>query len=102
MLWVPTAEVHDAAAQAINYLVGLDENRRRIREELGVEARRASALVLIGHPGRHAEISEEDVNETFRTLNSHLSRVEVVTYKELIDGAERALSGYLTQGSEEP
>lgn len=48
--WVPTAEVHDAVAQTMNYLVGLDENRERIRAEFGIDTRRASALVLIGHP----------------------------------------------------
>lgn len=50
--WVPTALVHDAVGQAVNYLVGLDENRQRLREELGIETRRASAMVLIGHPRR--------------------------------------------------
>ncbi|WP_460960356.1 Shedu anti-phage system protein SduA domain-containing protein [Parasphingorhabdus pacifica] len=38
--WVPTSEVHDAVGQAINYLVGLDENRQRIRDEFGIETRR--------------------------------------------------------------
>ncbi|MEV0363100.1 Shedu anti-phage system protein SduA domain-containing protein [Nocardia fusca] len=91
--WVPTAAVHDAAAQAINYLVGLDEDRLRIRSELGIEVRRSSALVLIGHPAIHPEIPEETICEVLRTFNSHMSRVEVLTYKELIDSAERVL-GY--------
>ncbi|MFI1465596.1 Shedu anti-phage system protein SduA domain-containing protein [Nocardia carnea] len=91
--WVPTAAVHDAAAQAINYLVGLDEDRVRIRREFGIETRRSSALVLIGHPAIHPEIPEETICEVLRTFNSHMSRVEVLTYKELIDSAERVL-GY--------
>ncbi|WP_078888945.1 Shedu anti-phage system protein SduA domain-containing protein [Streptomyces sclerotialus] len=89
--WVPTAEVHDAVSQAVNYLVGLDEHRLRIRDELGIETRRASALVLIGHPALQPEAAEEEINEALRTLNTHLNRVEVVTYKELVDNAERAL-----------
>ncbi|GES31146.1 DUF4263 domain-containing protein [Streptomyces angustmyceticus] len=92
--WVPTAEVHDAVSQAVNYLVGLDEHRLRIRDELGIETRRASALVLIGHPSVQPDVAEEDINEALRTLNTHMSRVEVVTYKELVDNAERALSGW--------
>lgn len=92
--WVPTAEVHDAVSQAVNYLVGLDEHRLRIRKELGIETRRASAVVLIGHPALQPDVAEEQINEALRTLNTHMSRVEVVTYKELIDNAERALGGW--------
>ncbi|MFC4563823.1 Shedu anti-phage system protein SduA domain-containing protein [Nocardiopsis mangrovi] len=91
--WVATAQVHDAVGQAVNYLVGLDENRHRIRREFGIEVRRASAAVLIGHPATQPEIPEEAINEALRTLNTHLSRVEVMTYKDLIDSAQRSLDG---------
>ncbi|MEZ0114602.1 hypothetical protein ABH920_008637 [Catenulispora sp. EB89] len=91
--FVPAADVHHAVMQAVTYLVGLDENRHQIRAELGIEARRASATVLIGHPALHPEIPEEQINETLRTMNAHVSRVDVRTYKELIDDAERALGG---------
>ncbi|UOX84960.1 DUF4263 domain-containing protein [Amycolatopsis sp. FBCC-B4732] len=91
--WVPTAEVHDAVGQAINYLVSLDEERHEIRRRFGIETRRADALVLIGHPKVQPDVSEEDINDTLRTLNSHTNRVEVLTYKDLIDSAERALLG---------
>ena len=89
--WVPTAEVNDAVAQSINYLLGLDENREQIKNELGIETRRASAIVLIGYPKAEAGASEQEISEVLRTLNTHLSRVEVLTYKELIDNAERSL-----------
>lgn len=91
--FVPAAEVHRAVMQAVTYLVGLDENRHQIRAEFGIEARRASATVLIGHPALHPKLSEDQINEALRTLNSHLGRVEVLTYKELIDNAEHALGG---------
>ncbi|MEV6219619.1 Shedu anti-phage system protein SduA domain-containing protein [Nocardia sp. NPDC051833] len=93
--WVPTAEVHDAVAQTMNYLVGLDENRERIRAEYGIDTRRASALVLIGHPGIHPDLPEQRISEVLRTFNAQMSRLEVLTYKELVDSAERAL-GYET------
>ncbi|WP_354383454.1 Shedu anti-phage system protein SduA domain-containing protein [Streptomyces sp. PvR034] len=89
--WVPAAEVHDAVGQAVNYLVGLDENRERLRADFGIETRRASALVLIGHPAAQPEVPEREVNEALRTFNAHVTRVEVLTYKELIDNAERSL-----------
>ncbi|HWE89096.1 MAG TPA: Shedu anti-phage system protein SduA domain-containing protein, partial [Pseudonocardiaceae bacterium] len=91
--WIPTAEVHDAVGQAINYLVSLDENRERIHDEFGIETRRASAAVLIGHPKCQPQIPEAEISEALRTLNTHLSRVEVLTYKELLDSAERSLAG---------
>jgi len=89
--WVPTAQVHDAVGQAVNYLVDLDENRQRVRDEFGIETRRASALVLIGHPALQPEVPEDEINETLRIFNTHLNRVEVLTYKELVDNAERSL-----------
>ncbi|MEU0221710.1 Shedu anti-phage system protein SduA domain-containing protein [Streptomyces sp. NPDC006265] len=91
--WVPAAQVHEAVGQAVNYLTGLDENRERIRADFGIEPRRASALVLVGHPALHPEVAEEEVNEALRTFNAHLTRVEVLTYKELVDNAERSLAG---------
>ncbi|MFB7472908.1 Shedu anti-phage system protein SduA domain-containing protein [Kitasatospora sp. NPDC056184] len=93
--WVPTAEVHDAVGQAVNYLVGLDEDRRRIFEDFGIETRRAGAIVLIGHPALQPDVPEQEINEALRTFNTHVNRVEVLTYKELIDNAERSLGGPL-------
>jgi len=91
--WVVASAVNDAVSQAIAYLVGLDENRLSIRAEVGVETRRASAIVLIGHPGAQADVPEEEIYETLRTLNTHLARVEVLTYKELVENAERSIGG---------
>lgn len=91
--WVAASAVNDAISQAVAYLVGLDEHRKQIREEIGIETRRASAIVLIGHPAAQPDVPEEVIYETFRTLNTHLARVEVLTYKELIDNAERSIGG---------
>jgi hypothetical protein len=91
--WVPAAQVHEAVGQAVNYLVGLDEDRHRIRDEFGIETRRASALVLVGHPALHPDVPEEEITEALRTFNTHMSRVEVLTYKELLDNARRSLGG---------
>ncbi|MFF2716615.1 Shedu anti-phage system protein SduA domain-containing protein [Streptomyces sp. NPDC058011] len=74
--WVPTADVHDAVGQAINYLVGLDDNRQRIQRQLGIETRRASAVVLIGHPAVQPDVPEQDINEALRMLLTGLDRRE--------------------------
>ena len=91
--WVAASAVNDAVSQSVAYLVGLDEHRLRIRQEIGIETRRASATVLIGHPATQPDVPEEAIYETIRTLNTHLSRVEVLTYKELVDNAERSIGG---------
>jgi hypothetical protein len=91
--WVVASAINDAVSQAVAYLVGLDEHRLRIREEIGIETRRASAIVLIGHPAAQPDVPEEAIYETIRTLNTHLGRIEILTYKELVDNAERSIGG---------
>jgi Domain of unknown function (DUF4263) len=88
---VPTAEVHDAVMQVANYLKAFDENRSRILARHGIDARRASGTVVIGHPMYDVEFDEQIVNETLRSYNSHLSRIDVMTYKQLLDSAGRTL-----------
>lgn len=91
-------EVHEATSQAINYLRGLDEMGPTLsttyRDELGVEydMRRVFATVVIGHPIHANERDTRAIEQTIRTYNAHLSRVEVVTYKALLDAADRALT----------
>ena len=90
--WVATADVHAGVSQALNYLCALDENRNQVFAEFGIDARRANAIVLIGHPKFQPDVPEPTINEALRIQNSHLTRVEVLTYKELLDAAERSLS----------
>ncbi|HLL68794.1 MAG TPA: Shedu anti-phage system protein SduA domain-containing protein [Micromonosporaceae bacterium] len=85
-------EIHEAVCQVINYLRSLDEQRDWIRSNLAIDVRRASASVVIGHPMFQPAIPEAVICETIRTYNSHLSRVEVITFKELLDGGERSLT----------
>jgi len=84
-------EVHLAVGQAMNYLRSFDEQVANIRHELGVDVRRASATVVVGHPS-HCAMDEAVIAQTLRTYNSHLARIEVVTYAELLDGAWAALN----------
>lgn len=88
--------VHEATSQAMNYLRSLDEQGPAVERALGdigimLGTRRVFATVVIGHPGHVEGRSEDEIEETIRTYNSHLSRVEIVTYKGLLDAAARAL-----------
>src|ERR1700687_5948904 len=73
-------------------LRSLDEARPLIKTTIGIDCRREFATVVVGHPQFATGFTEDEVAETIRTYNSHLSRIEVITYKDLLDGAERALA----------
>ncbi|MEH3140254.1 MAG: DUF4263 domain-containing protein [Mycobacterium kyogaense] len=86
------ADVHNAVSQAMVYLRSLDSQRAEILATFGIEVQRAGVTVVIGHPRFMSDkYTEAQLNDAFRTYNSHLSRIEVMTYKELIDGARRSL-----------
>ncbi len=84
-------DVHLAVGQVMNYLQALDEQASQIRQDFSIDVRRASATVVIGHQDLSSR-SQEEVAQTLRTYNSHLARVAVITYSELIAGAVAALS----------
>lgn len=85
-------EVLLAVSQAANYLRSLDENRAAILADHGIECRRASATVLIGHPKFiEKDFSATEIAAAMRTYNGVLTRIEVITYQELLDSAERTL-----------
>jgi hypothetical protein len=88
---IPTAHVHRGIAQIQNYLKILDENRGSILDH-GIDVRRATAVLVIGHPDLSTHFPEGQINETLRVYNAHLSRIEVITYKQLLDAAEHAIS----------
>ena len=81
----------------MNYLRTLDENGSTLettyRKEFGVDydMRRAFATVVIGHPVHVVGVDSRVIDQTLRSYNAHLSRVEVISYATLLDTAERAL-----------
>jgi hypothetical protein len=96
--WIVGNDVHEAVSQAMSYLRALDEQGATLetmyRNEFGVsyDMRRVFATVVIGHPAHVSGADERTVQQTLRSYNAHLSRIEVVTYKGLLDAAERALA----------
>jgi hypothetical protein len=88
---ITSDDVNRAAAQVANYLRAFDEDRAKILERHGIDARRASGTVVIGHPMYDVDFTEQQVDEVLRIHNADRTRIEVVTYKQLIDRARRAL-----------
>ncbi|MFD7323175.1 Shedu anti-phage system protein SduA domain-containing protein [Streptomyces sp. NPDC059875] len=87
------APAHHAVSQAQNYLRTMDENREAVLARHGVDTRRASATVVIGHP-RYVtgDVTPQEIAETLRTYNTHAARIEVITYETLLESAGRMLA----------
>ncbi len=97
--FIVTKHVHEATSQCLNYLRSLDEQgsglQTTYRNEFNIDIdfRRARGTVVIGHLDREAAGAAErfQIVQTIRSYNAHLSRIEVITYSELLDSADRAL-----------
>jgi len=98
--WIAGPEVHRAASQAMSYLRSLDEDglglSKKFENELGqhYDMSRVFATVVIGHSDHHrpARAARDVVARTLRQYNAGLNRVEVITYDQLVESAERALA----------
>ncbi|MER8030941.1 Shedu anti-phage system protein SduA domain-containing protein [Streptomyces bauhiniae] len=117
---IPGREVHQAVGQAVNYLRDLDEAGASMetyykRNGIDYDLSRARATVVIGNPA-HVDIpadgkrklgaaSRQMIDQAIRNYNSLMSRIEVVTWADLLDAADRSLkfeeesTGLATQGS---
>jgi hypothetical protein len=90
--WMVGGEIHAAVSQTQNYLRSLDEDRHRIKSEFGIDPRRLHATVVIGHVDQeNSPIPMETIYETLRTYNSHMTRITVMTYDQLVVHARNAL-----------
>jgi len=90
--WIVGGPVHEAVSQTQNYLRSLDEDRYRIKSEFGVDPRRLHATVVIGHIDQaNSPVPMETIYETIRTYNSHMTRITVMTYDQLVVNARNAL-----------
>ncbi|MFD6872292.1 Shedu anti-phage system protein SduA domain-containing protein [Streptomyces koyangensis] len=87
------APAHHAVSQVQNYLRAMDENRGTILAAHGVDTRRASATVVIGHPKYvTGKVTRQEIAETLRMYNAHSARIEVITYETLLESASRMLA----------
>ncbi|WP_337824692.1 Shedu anti-phage system protein SduA domain-containing protein [Amycolatopsis sp. A1MSW2902] len=96
---IVSTDVHEAIGQCMNYLRGLDDLGTSLQtyehNELGAnyDYRRARGTVVIGNAELEATdgITSEQIHQTIRSYNAHLTRVQVLTYDDLVDSAARAL-----------
>lgn len=95
--WIVGKEVHEAVGQVMNYLRALDHQGPAMEwtfaNSLGdsYDMCRIRGTVVLGNAHKVQSVDKKIVDRTLRTYNSHLSRVEVLTYDDLLDAADRAL-----------
>ncbi len=96
---IVSTDVHQAVGQCMNYIRTIDQVGATMqtlhRSERGYDFDylRSKGTVVIGDPDRISlpNVTREMVDQTIRSYNSHLSRVQVLTYTDLIESAERTL-----------
>ncbi len=81
------AAVTAAVARAVTQLQVLDESAAHLPDEN--QTRRALATVVVGHCGFATGADPRTVRQTLRTYSSHLAGIDVITYDELLEVAER-------------
>jgi hypothetical protein len=79
----PGSELSKAIGQVINYLEALDADRHRILSVDQEDVNKISAKLIIGRDGN------KDQRKALRNLNSHLHRIEILTYDQLLRIAKR-------------
>ncbi len=82
----PRAELSQAVGQAIRYIEQVEGQRATIRLEDDEDPLKVQARVILGRDG------DADQRQALRNLNSHLHRVEVLTFDHLVRIARRAIS----------
>ncbi|MCZ1008546.1 Shedu anti-phage system protein SduA domain-containing protein [Streptomyces lydicus] len=103
---IPGKEVHQAVGQAMNYLLDLDELGASMatfykRNGIEYDLSRARATVVIGNPDfvsipadtklKLGPVDRQMIDQAIRTYNGLISRIDVVTWADLLDAAERSL-----------
>jgi hypothetical protein len=99
--WIVGKDIHEATAQVMNYIRALDETglatSKQFENELGqtYDMSRVFATVVIGHSALDHPAKDFDddlVTRTLRQYNAGINRVDVITYDQLLDAAERSLT----------
>lgn len=86
--YYPTSELNKAVAQVENYLKHIDSERPEILSRDGIDLMKPRGVIVIGK-----ELSQ-DKREYLRIMNSHLNRIRVLTYSDLVRFGERTIELY--------
>lgn len=98
--WVMTAEVSDAVNQAAHYISEIERERAVLFQRYKVDLYKLKAKVLIGCVAED-EGDVEEKRASLRMLNSHLHRIEVITYDELVRIAENVVNANVGESGQD-
>ena len=97
--WIVSSHVNDAVNQAAHYISEIERVQSYIFQRYGVDPFKLKAKVLIGR----IDADERDATEKRRALrmyNSHLHRVEVITYDQLLTIGQNVVDANLGESGE--
>jgi hypothetical protein len=80
--WIVSAEVNKAVNQAAHYISEIEADRGNLIRKYKIDLYKLKAKVLIGKLD-DGEDDETKKRDSLRMYNSHLHRIEVITYDEL-------------------
>ena len=84
--YYPSPKLSQAIGQVMKYIEEVERNRDAILAKDGIDTLKIRVRVIVGRDGNKAQ------QEALRNFNSHLHRIEVITYDQLLRIAERVLS----------
>lgn len=89
--YYPAAPLSKVLGQALRYIEEIDRKRDAILAEDSEETLKVRARIIIGRDG------DDIQRKCLRSLNSHLSRIEILTFDQLVRIARRVVSVFRTQ-----
>ncbi len=90
-----SAKLSPVIGQVYRYIAEVERNRDSIIAQDNIDPLKIRARIIIGVDGSEAE------QAALRTMNSHLHRVEIITFDQLLRVAKRTLDIYESQISGE-
>lgn len=88
--WIVSAEVNDAVNQAAHYISEIEANRSDLLRRRHVDLYKLKAKIILGYID-DGEANQEEKRQALRMYNSHLHRIEVITYDELVRIGEHVI-----------
>lgn len=93
--YYPSAKLSQAVGQVMKYIEEVERNRDTILAKDGIDTLKIRVRVIVGRDG------DQDQQAALRNFNSHLHRIEVLTYDQLLKIAARVLSMFRDISDEE-